>query len=566
MVNGKPGRSGRWPANLSEMKDAKMVLSLTSLLLTILPIAVILVLLLIFRKPADISGLIGWGVIALVVILFFQTSFEVVIRSTLAGFIKSFSVSLIVATSLLQMAFIEKTGGLKRITIFIKTLSPKVRAAQIMMINIGFGTLMVAVGATPVSILPPILLAMGYSTYIAIALPAIGYDSLCTYALLGAPIVAFVDIANGFLKDNPVSGVSSITLAQAGSIFFWFLPLASTLIGFSMLWIVGRWKAIREGWLPCLITGTVIGVIAYFTNRVENTVVLTGILCGIGVIAAMVVYLKLIRRPVIDRSLLTAYEIAYARQYPLWKALAPWFILIVLILALNLPKPLFNYLYRTLTLPIHGVAANDALIKGIPTRALWNAYTWIFASILLAIPIIRPTKTQWHEILKTWVKRAPRPVFSAAIFFAIGEVMNMAGFSMSSMKWETPSMVKILADYSAQFFQGSYSFIVGFIGLFGGFITGSEASTIGMFAKYTLTTAKNLAMPISSLIIVAAGLAFGGGLASIISPAKLQNAAASIDRLGEENKVIRTAFVISLLLTSIMSIYVVVLLKLNVSI
>jgi lactate permease len=144
--------------------------------------------------------------------------------------------------------------------------------------------------------------------------------------------------------------------------------------------------------------------------------------------------------------------------------------------------------------------------------------------------------------------------------------MNMAGFSMSSMKWETPSMVKILADYSAQYFKGAYSFIAGFIGLFGGFITGSEASTIGMFAKYALTTAKNLNMPITSLIIIAAGLAFGGGLASIISPAKLQNAAASIDRLGEENKVIRTAFVISLILTLAMSLYVVLLLNLNLSI
>jgi lactate permease len=541
-------------------------MSLMSLLLTVVPVAIILIMLLVFRKPADISGVVGWVAVALIAFLFFQTNLEVVLRSTAAGIIRSLPVSLIVATSLLQITFIEKTGGLKRITIFIKTLSPQARAAQIMMVNIGFGSLMVAVGATPVSILPPILLAMGYSTYMAIALPAIGYDSLCTYALLGAPIVAFVDIANAFLKDNPINGVSSITLAQAGSIFFWFLPLSSILIGFCMLWIVGRGKAIREGWLPCLITGAVIGVISYFTNLVENTVVLTGVLCGIGVIFAMVAYLRLTGRKVIDRSLLTDEETAYAKAYPLWKALTPWFILVVLILALNLPQPVFNYLYRTLTLPIRGVAANDALVNGIATRALWSAYTWILVSVLLAIPFIRPTKSQWRDILKTWGKRAPRPVFSAAIFFAIGEIMNMSGFSMTSQTWQTPSMVKVLADYSAQFFQGAYSFIAGFIGLFGGFITGSEASTIGMFAKYALATVKNLNMPLSSLIIITASLAFGGGLASVISPAKLQNAAASIDKLGEENKVIRTAFVFSLLLTLVMSLFVVLLLKLNIKI
>ena len=37
----------------------------------------------------------------------------------------------------------------------------------------------------------------------------------------------------------------------------------------------------------------------------------------------------------------------------------------------------------------------------------------------------------------------------------------------------------------------------------------------------------------------------------IISPAKLQNAAASIDRIGEEGRVLRTTFVISLLITAV---------------
>lgn len=76
------------------------------------------------------------------------------------------------------MAYMEKTGALKRVIIFIKTIASENKGVQIMILNIGFGTLMVAVGATPVSLLPPILIAMGYTTYVAIALPAIGYDSL----------------------------------------------------------------------------------------------------------------------------------------------------------------------------------------------------------------------------------------------------------------------------------------------------------------------------------------------------------------------------------------------------
>ncbi len=530
-------------------------MSLVSLSLTLLPIVIILCLLIVWKKPADVSGIVGWLAISAVAMLAFETTLEVILRSTAAGFIRSFSVSLIVAMSLLQMAYMEKAGALKRIIIFIKTIARENRAVQIMMINIGFGTLMVAVGATPVSLLPPILVAMGYSTYVAIALPAIGYDALCTYALLGAPIVVFVDVANSFLgKGNEIS------LSQAGSVFFMFLPLVSTLIGVCMLWIVGRWTALKEGWLPCLITGAVIGCVSYVTNRYDNLVVLTGILCGLAVIAAMIVYLKITGRKLIDKSQLSKEELAYEASYPLWRALSPWLILVLLILALNVPQDVFNYLYRELRLPINGLTANGAPLE---TRALWQAYTWIFASIVLSLPFIRPSRAQFNDSIAVWIKRAPRPVFSAAIFFAIGEIMNMSGFSMASKSFAVPSMVKVLADYSAQFFSGAYGAVVTYIGLFGGFITGSEASTIAMFGKYTLTTARNLNMDTHGLILIMAGLAFGGGLASVISPAKLQNAAASIDQLGAENQVIRTAFVFSLLLTLVTALFLMLLLGLN---
>ncbi|MBP1729135.1 MAG: putative L-lactate permease [Deltaproteobacteria bacterium] len=525
------------------------------LLLTLLPIAVILTLLLLFRKAADISGIIGWLVISLVAWFGFQTSAEVILRSTAAGLIRSFSVSLIVATSLLQMAIMEKTGALRRITIFIKTIASENRAVQIMMINIGFGTLMVAVGATPVSILPPILVAMGYSTYVAIALPAIGYDSLCTYALLGAPIVVFVDIANNFLGKG-----HEITLHQAGMVFFMFLPVVSTLIGFCMLWIVGRWTAIRTGWLPCLLTGGVIGVVSSFTNRYDNLVVLTGVFCGIAVILTMSLYLVITGKPVIDQRHLTPEELALAGDYPLWRAVMPWTLLVVLILILNVPQDLFTWLYRTMKLPVPGLTADG---KPLDTRALWQAYTWILVSTLLALPFLRPTRGQLREAAAVWLKRAPRPVFAAAIFFAIGEIMNMSGYDMSTRQFAVPSMVKVLADNSAELFQGGYGQVVAFIGLFGGFLTGSEASTIAMFAKYTMATAQNLHLSLDGLLIVTAGLAFGGGLASVVSPAKLQNAAASIDKIGEEGAVIRIAFILALLLTFITSAFVVLLLAVS---
>jgi 2-oxoisovalerate dehydrogenase E1 component beta subunit len=47
------------------------------------------------------------------------------------------------------------------------------------------------------------------------------------------------------------------------------------------------------------------------------------------------------------------------------------------------------------------------------------------------------------------------------------------------------------------------------------------------------------------------GGGIGGGLASVISPAKLQNAAASIDRIGEEGRVVPAAIAIAMAITAV---------------
>lgn len=521
-----------------------------SLFFSVLPILVILAMLLIWKKPADITGIAGWIAVSILAFLFFDTSFEVIARSSAAGLIKSFAVSLIVAASLLQMALMQTTGALNRVIVFIKTIALDNRAIQIIMINVGFGTLMVSVGATPVSLLPPILLALGYSTYSAIALPAIGYDSLCTYALLGAPVVVLVDTINGFLMAGD-PGAAPVTLGMAAKIFCLFVPITATMIGFCMLWIADRWAGVKKGFVPCIASGVVIAIVAYLTSLMDNLVPLTGIFCGTAVILSMVLYLKLTGKRIIDRSRLTKEDLEIEASMPLWKAISPWVILIVLILAMNLPKSLFEFFYYQFTMPISGLTANG---MPIPTRFIWNAYTWIFVSVLISIPFLKPSKEQLKSTFRLWGKRAPRPVFAAAIFFSIGEVMNMSGFNMATQAFDKPSMIQVLADASSRMFDQFYVFAVPYIGLLGGFITGSEASTIGMFGKYALATSGNLGNLVPEMILIVGGLAFGGGLASVISPAKLQNAAASIDKFGEETKVIRVAFIFSILLVTVTAI------------
>jgi lactate permease len=480
---------------------------------------------------ADTAGLIGWLVAVLTAWLYFQTPLGITLTASLAGIVASLPITLMVAASILQITLMLESGAIARVVALIKSIAPKDQIVQIMIVNIGFGTLLAALGATPVSILPPIMLALGYSSFIAIALPAIGYDALTTYALLGIPVVVFANFVG-----QPVD--------QVGGYFARFMPVISTCIALGMLWIVGGWKMLRRGLLPALLSGLTAGAIAIGMNAI-GMVTLTGVAAGLGVILVMLLYLLLTRKPLWDKSVQNESDRAAIRSMPLGNAISPWLILTGFALLVNAPfLPLFDLTFNRWALPLE-------IIPGAPERLriFWQAYFWILVSTLLALPLLRVSKEQLNVSIRKWLKRAPRPMLASAIFFAIAFIINHSGKG-SDWMLSTPdnNMVVVLANASSALFGKAYPFIAPFLGLLGGFVSGSETSSIAMFTALHLSTAEKIG---AAGLLIAAASGIGGGLASVISPAKLQNASAAIDRIGEEAGVLRVTFVISLVITAI---------------
>ena len=502
-------------------------------LLAVSPIAVIFLILVVFRRPADITGLLGWVFTALLAWLVFRTGWPVILRASFSGIIASLPIALVVATSIFQMTLMQKTGALGRIIVALKTVARGNQVIQILIINVGVGTLLTALGAVPVSILPPIMLALGYSAFAAIALPAIGYDSLCTYALLGTPVVVFAQ----FTGQTPEA---------VGSYFARFMPVVTTLIALGMLWIVGKWKLVLRGLVPAVITGLVAGFIAIGMNKV-GLVTLTGIASGAGVAVVMALYLVLLRKPVFDRAGLGPEDHAVEKGMGLVRALSPWIILIVLSLVANEPwLGIKKFLFDKISMPWSIIPKQPEKL-----RIFWQAYWWILVSSLLSLPFLRATGTQLKETMAVWWKRAPRPVFSAAVFFAIAYIINHSGKSGALApdgKWLVDpgfNMVALLANASAHYFGRMYTLVAPYLGLLAGFVSGSETSAIAMLTKLHMVTAEKIG---ASGYIIGAASAIGGGLASVISPAKLQNASAAIDRIGMETEVIKTTAVISIVI------------------
>jgi lactate permease len=522
-----------------------------SVLLAVSPVLLIFLLMTWGRRTADVAGLLGWVYTALLAAFVFHTAWQVILLGSLAGLIASFPISLMVVTSILQINVMEEAGAIRRLVVFMKTLARDSRAAQVMLINVGAGTVLAALGATPVSILPPIMLSLGYSAFVAIALPAIGYDALCTYALLGVPVVVFADVAKG------ITG-REFSPAEVGLYFAQYMPVVTSLIALSMLWLVGGWKEIARGWPAALLTGLTAGFVAIGMNA-AGLPTLTGVVAGAAVVVVMLAFVRLSGHRLIDRAALTDDDLRTERGMGLALAVMPWLLLVAFSALTNHGAfGLYDVLFKRWAMPVE-------IVPGRPERLrmLWQAYTWVLIATVVAVPFYRMGAAALAAAGRKTLRRAPRPAFAAGVYFAIAFVLNHSGKTVAMVDgkraWAMDpagglNMVKVVADASAGLFHQAYAGVAAFLGLLGGFISGSETSSIAMLSKLhfdTIAQVFTTADPERLLrisLLVAAVSGIGGGLASVISPAKLQNAAAVIDRIGMESQVIRKTAVIALIM------------------
>jgi lactate permease len=387
-----------------------------AVLLAISPVIVIFLLMTWGRRSADIAGIIGWIYTALLAVYYFHTPWYVVLIASIAGILASLPVSLMVITSIFQINVMEEAGAIRRLVAFMKTLASGNRPVQVMLINVGAGTLLAALGATPVSILPPIMLSLGYSAFVAIALPAVGFDALCTYALLGVPVVIFADAASGLLG-------RPYTPAEVGLYFAQYMPVITTLIALSMLWLIGGWKEVRRGFWVALVTGLTAGFIAIGMN-VAGLPTLTGVAAGIGVIIIMVIYQRISGGRVIDRSVQTEDDRAQEKKMGLALALMPWILLVIFAAITNYQKfGVYEVLFKQWAMPV-AIIPGD---KPVMMRMAWQAYTWVLIATLLVMPFYRMGKAQVGATMRKFLRRAPRPAFATAVYFAIAYILNWSG-------------------------------------------------------------------------------------------------------------------------------------------
>ena len=176
-----------------------------------LPFVAALLMLLVFKWKADTTGFSMWVIMLIIAVAYFKTNTGVVFLASIAGFIKSYPIALMVCTSIFMITYMQKTGALQRIIVAFKTLGGVGKEPfQIMFINIGLGCFLVSIGATPVTMLPPIMTAIGYSSL--------------AFAINGI-LLFFIPLEEGYSNLFITIPIAiTIILFSIGNLIGWIMP------------------------------------------------------------------------------------------------------------------------------------------------------------------------------------------------------------------------------------------------------------------------------------------------------------------------------------------------------
>ena len=241
------------------------------------PIAVVLVLMIGFKWGGGRAGAAGWFTALIVSIIFFGADATLLAYAQTKGILLAIYVLYIVWMALVLYNVVQETGAIETIGVGIKKLTDN-RALQLLILGWVFSSFLQGVAGfgVPIAVVGPLLMGMGFSPIVSVAVPAIGHSWSVTYG----------DMASSFQALIAVTGMEGLSLAHWSSVF---LGLTTYLCGLAVVFLFGGIGATRKSLPAIIIIGTVMAGTQYLLS-VTGLWTLAGFVAGMaGILAGILV-------------------------------------------------------------------------------------------------------------------------------------------------------------------------------------------------------------------------------------------------------------------------------------
>jgi lactate permease len=539
--------------------------------LAILPLVMVLVGMVVFRKSGAVMAVVGWALAVVLAVAAFHTDWRVALLGSVEGLLKSLGIGIAVVFTMYLIFYMKEDGLLEVVSKSLKRLA-RTREDQALFIGIGFGTFATSLGIVTPALFPPLLMAMGFGPFAAVAIAVLGYNASTSFALLSIPITLPAEVSPGL---SEYGAFTSIEFAYKICIY---LPVISIAICYAMLYIIGGRDSMKRGAVQAFIVGAVValsclGFVSYeaFTGSTLVPLRIIGVAAGLLSMAALYLFQLAMGRwrsknlspdETEGTSIGPADEEESLDIRSLLRAYSPLIILTILAGIVGI-QSVADWL-SDIPGEIEQIHLFSNPGKFIDLNVLSQIYTWILVAVLISILLLRPKREVLERTTKIWFRRIWSPFMAYSVYFAIAYVMAYSAMELGGVSgWLLQptehfgdfNMNGVLAAGLAAAFGVGYIWVAGSLGLFGAIVGGSETGSNVLFMKIQSATAKDIGLSSGEFLTMFGGHGAAGGVASAITPSKINNAVATIGEGSElEAEVMRKLLMVTVVLTIVINV------------
>jgi lactate permease len=494
-----------------------------SALVSVLPLAVVLILLGVLRVRAQLAALAGLLTALVVAVAGYAMPAGMAVLAALHGALFGlFPIMWIVVNALWVFNMTVATGHFDVLRRSFGTLSSDERT-QAIIVAFCFGGLMEALAGfgAPVAISSVMLIALGFKPLKAAVTALVANTAPVAFGAMGVPVITLAQ-------------VSGLPLAQVSSMVGRQTPFLALFVPLVLVFIVDGRRGVREAWQPAVVCGVVFAIGQFVTSNFIS-VELTDIVASLLGAVAVFVFARTrphavwaARRPAIEVAGGPGTAEAPDSPADIRKAYAPYVIIIVVFALAQLPgiKPALDAVRIKFNFPgldILTPAGKPHSTTMFNLTALSTSGTlMVVAGVIVAILL----RVGFRRTIATWgttVVELRWAILTVASVLALAYVMNASA--------QTTSIGLFVAGAGA-----ALAFLSPVLGWFGVAVTGSDTSANALFGSLQVTAAQASGLP---PVLLAGANSSGGVLGKMLSPQNLTIATAAVKMQGEEGILLR---------------------------
>ena len=540
-----------------------------SALVAALPVAVLLGLLGLGGVRAHWAALAGLATSVAVALIVYGMPAKLALAAVGSGAAYGlFPIGWIVVCAIFVYDITVATEKFQIIRQTIATLAAD-RRIQVLLIAFCFGAFIEGASGfgTPVAISAAMLIGLGFKPLPAAGLSLIGNTAPVAFGALGTPIIALAAVTR-----LPPNDLSAMVGRQ--------LPLFSLIIPFWLIWAMAGWRAMKEVWRACLVSGLTFAIFQFFVSNFYGPT-LVDIIAALVSILALILLLRFWQprtiwrfpgeeaasidagneasaslsrdRPGTDQFSDRSTEVPprYSRREAMI-AWMPWIVLSIMVFIWGIPQ-FKNFLNNISILNIHVPYLDKAVLRVPPVVAAPRAeeavftLNWLSAtgtglllSGIISGLLLGLNPLALLRIFFKTLQRVSLSLLTIAAMMALGFTTRYGGLDAT--------MGLAFAATGSLF--PFFSPLLGWLGVA---LTGSDTSSNVLFGNLQQVSAHQLGV---SPLLAAASNSSGGVMGKMVDAQSIVVAGVATGQQGREGEILRYVFFHSLALVALVGLVV----------